>query len=592
MSEPECTVNALATGHGASIGETDVQANRTCRICLHGSGEEALCSPCPCRGSMRFVHQSCLRKEFLAKRQWTCLTCSICANEYTGEVALELAHLAVEWAEADWGLSNAGTFVAVDHLGRLLMSTTGDLQSAEQHLRRAVSGLERILGSDHPETLIAISNLGILLNCSGQHAEAEPLVRRAWDGSRVRHGEEHSETLVFGMNLATVLRELERCEEAEPLLRTALKGLGKQRGEQHPDTLAAASHLGRLLLHLRKDLGEAEPLARRAWEGSLRHFGLDHPRTLEATANLGSLLLERGRPGEGEPLLRDALRGFQSRLGAEHSKVLAVAADLGAALFAAGRKLEAETPLRSAWEGRCRALGEEHLRTAASAHNLGVLLADLRRPHEAVALLQSAWNIRKDKLGLGHPRTLASAAKLGPLLQSADDPGAAALLRALWEGYTIRHGGTHPKTVGVARSLAATLLRWDLEEEAEAVLLRAFEAATSAPPDEEGADQVAMLREALLDRSYDPAGWRQLLDSTARRPPAVELLECDLLALQARMCRVQEQVDDSERVTNAPASLKGANDCVSDLPNFHEAPSKAVVDEAQSETKKRRLSAD
>lgn len=56
-------------------------------------------APCPCRGSLRFAHLECLKKEFLAKRQWSQLNCSICKNEYVAEIALELARLGLEWAE-------------------------------------------------------------------------------------------------------------------------------------------------------------------------------------------------------------------------------------------------------------------------------------------------------------------------------------------------------------------------------------------------------------------------------------------------------------------------------------------------------------
>ena len=46
--------------------------------------------------------------------------------------------------QADWGLKTVGTLVAADHLGRVL-SAAGQLEEAEQHLRRAVDGLEEVL---------------------------------------------------------------------------------------------------------------------------------------------------------------------------------------------------------------------------------------------------------------------------------------------------------------------------------------------------------------------------------------------------------------------------------------------------------------
>ena len=43
--------------------------------------------------------------------------------------------------QADWGLKTVGTLVAADHLGRVL-SAAGQLEEAEEHLRRAVDGLQ------------------------------------------------------------------------------------------------------------------------------------------------------------------------------------------------------------------------------------------------------------------------------------------------------------------------------------------------------------------------------------------------------------------------------------------------------------------
>eukprot|EP00913_Durusdinium_trenchii_P002256 g2083.t3 len=416
-------------------------------------------------------------------------------RRYVAPAVLDLARLALEWAEADWGPKNVGTLICADHLGRVL-SAAGQLEAAEVLLRRAVTGLEEVVGAEHAETLIARSNLGMLLTPGTARQPRE--------------------------------------DEAEPLLREALQGLDEVKGKQHPDTLAAASHLSGLLLHLRRwgqhytaghgpevrricpteppgeDLGEAEPLARRAWEGSLRHFGPDHPRSLCASADLGLLLLARERPKEGETLLRSALEGFQKQLGESHPQVLSTAADLGTALYSAGRKddaaqEEALIPLRLALEGRRKLLGPEHLRSLASAHNLGdarrgggerreaVALADLHEIDEAKKLLQASWQGRAQKLGATHFRTMASGKRLLPLLQGDEEALAAQVLRSLWEGETVNLGASHPRAaptpappetsggpVQAARRLAQWLARRQLLFEAEAVLAHALAEAEAA----------------------------------------------------------------------------------------------------------------
>ncbi|CAK9007313.1 Nephrocystin-3 [Durusdinium trenchii] len=537
-----------------------------------GGDEGELLAPCPCRGSLRFAHLECLKKE-------TVTPCEHAGNlRYVAPAVLDLARLALEWAEADWGPKNVGTLICADHLGRVL-SAAGQLEAAEVLLRRAVTGLEEVVGAEHAETLIARSNLGMLLNSRGQFQEAETQVRRAWEGSRSRSGPSNAETLVFGMNLAVVLRELNRPREAEPLLREALQGLDEVKGKQHPDTLAAASHLSGLLLHLREDLGEAEPLARRAWEGSLRHFGPDHPRSLCASADLGLLLLARERPKEGETLLRSALEGFQKQLGESHPQVLSTAADLGTALYSAGRKEEALIPLRLALEGRRKLLGPEHLRSLASAHNLGVALADLHEIDEAKKLLQASWQGRAQKLGATHFRTMASGKRLLPLLQGDEEALAAQVLRSLWEGETVNLGASHPRAVQAARRLAQWLARRQLLFEAEAVLAHALaeaeaaeeaeaEVSTSAASEDERAPSeeraARFLQSTLLGSSFSPATCLAKLAAAQRRPSPCKVLSADLQDLQDRLEELREaeeaQDEDEERPSKKRRSVTPAGD--------------------------------
>ena len=68
----------------------------------------------------------------------------------------------------------------------MLLQAQGKLEEAETLSRRALEGRERVLGVNHPDTLILVGNLGSLLEAQGKLEEAEMLKRRNLRGARAR----------------------------------------------------------------------------------------------------------------------------------------------------------------------------------------------------------------------------------------------------------------------------------------------------------------------------------------------------------------------------------------------------------------------
>ena len=61
--------------------------------------------------------------------------------------------------------------------------------------RRALKGREKVLGSDHPSTLISVHNLASVLQDQGRYDEAEKMNRRGLKGSEKILGPNHPNTL-------------------------------------------------------------------------------------------------------------------------------------------------------------------------------------------------------------------------------------------------------------------------------------------------------------------------------------------------------------------------------------------------------------
>ena len=59
----------------------------------------------------------------------------------------------------------------------------GDPAAAEPYCREAMEGYRRVLGDDHPDTLVSMGTLGAVLADLRRFAEAEPLAVKAAEGA-------------------------------------------------------------------------------------------------------------------------------------------------------------------------------------------------------------------------------------------------------------------------------------------------------------------------------------------------------------------------------------------------------------------------
>jgi hypothetical protein len=102
---------------------------------------------------------------------------------------------------------------------------------------------KRVLGAEHPDTLLSANNLAASLSHQGKHADAERIQREALGVQKRVLGAEHPDTLRSAGNLAESLAHQGKCAEAEPILHAALASRQRVLGPAHPDTLRTASGL-------------------------------------------------------------------------------------------------------------------------------------------------------------------------------------------------------------------------------------------------------------------------------------------------------------------------------------------------------------
>ena len=84
-----------------------------------------------------------------------------------------------------------------------LLKLRGKFAESELFFRRVLQCLERSFGRDHPDTLVAVGNLGFLLQNRGgaSLSEAEQLLQRSLEGHERTLGDSHPGTKLAAESL-------------------------------------------------------------------------------------------------------------------------------------------------------------------------------------------------------------------------------------------------------------------------------------------------------------------------------------------------------------------------------------------------------
>lgn len=89
------------------------------------------------------------------------------------------------------------------------------------------------LGDDHPDTLQAINDFGVLRRKQKNYAEAEKLLRQALDARKFKLGNDHPVCFESMHELAVLYKEQARYDQAERLLLEAVEGRRLKLGDKH-----------------------------------------------------------------------------------------------------------------------------------------------------------------------------------------------------------------------------------------------------------------------------------------------------------------------------------------------------------------------
>ena len=261
----------------------------------------------------------------------------------------------------------------------------GLYNAAEELQLQVLESWRRVLGVEHPDTLMTMHNLAFTYNLQRRTKEAEQLFLQVLESSRRVLGAEHPDILATMHNLASTYNRQRRTEEAEKLHLQVLESRRRVLGSEHSDTLMTMHNLA--WTYSQQGRKEAEQLFLQVLESRRRVLGAEHPDTLMTMHSLASTYKQQGRTEEAEQLYLQVLESRRIVLGVEHPYTLVTMDNLAWTYNLQGRTEEAEQLLLQVLESRRRVLGVKHPDTLGTVDYLGSTYNLQGRTEEAEQLL-------------------------------------------------------------------------------------------------------------------------------------------------------------------------------------------------------------
>jgi tetratricopeptide (TPR) repeat protein len=262
----------------------------------------------------------------------------------------------------------------------------GRFSEAERHGMEALSGLRRVLGEAHRDTIACMHSLTLILLYRGKLSDAEVLGLTAARLATKAFGEDDFLTQVSLDELSYVYDMEGRFDESEAMLRKSLEVARRLRGEEHPLVIDLMARLA-WSTQMQGRYAEAVELSSRAMECGLRTRKDDPFFISTCSAIRGAACNKAGFPAFAEELLSSAVDGFRKCIGPEHEDTLWAEGLLADSYLLEGRLREAEMILTRVLPACRRNLGNSHFVTLDTVSLLAETHLLLGRAEEAEFLL-------------------------------------------------------------------------------------------------------------------------------------------------------------------------------------------------------------
>ncbi len=342
-----------------------------------------------------------------------------------------------------------------------LTGWAGDRAGARDLYATVLPVFERILGAGHPDTLTARDELARWTGDAGDPARARDLYTELVSACEQALGPEDPTTLSMRAYHAIWTGEAGDPATARDLYTELLPVMERVQGPEGPGTLITRHNLAGWI-------GEAgDPATARDLYTELlpvmeRVQGPEGPGTLITWHSLAFWTARAGHPAAARDLLARLLPVVQRVSGAEHPLAITIGANLARWTGEAGDPIAARNMLTAVLPVLERVFGAEHPRTLTARHDLARWTGEAGEPAAARDMLTAVLPVLERVSGAEHPRTLTARHELARWTGEAGEPaGARNVLAAVLPAFERVLGDEHPDTLTARDELA----RWTGHQE-------------------------------------------------------------------------------------------------------------------------------
>ncbi|MCG6116608.1 MAG: serine/threonine-protein kinase [Aquimonas sp.] len=290
----------------------------------------------------------------------------------------------------------------------------GDPAGHEAKLRALLTDARASLGDQHPNSVLALHNLSVVLQTSGKWQEALAISEQVVALRSALHGSEHPQTLYSRNIMSNLLFRMGRVEESLALSREVLEARRRALGDAHPSVWVSTQAIGALLM-TQGEVESGAELLQQALERFDERFGPSSNFALLTRDALGQAHEKLGNLEQAQSLYEQVIANGMGTDGLLRSEAMPTRNNLAMLLSDAGRKQEALLHFdRLLPEAEAR-YGSAHPYVGMFRGNRAQCLAELGRRAEARLEFQHSLENLRASLGEAHPRTQRVQSQLDAL---------------------------------------------------------------------------------------------------------------------------------------------------------------------------------